>query len=178
MAYLAPAGRQMKKNSSQCRPIPTRSVGFPTRRFRRRGLCCARSFVDTSATQRAGFVRYPMKIFLVEDSPHVCEHLKELIGSEGHSILGCADNYDAAVEGIASTRPDVGIFDIHLKRGNGIDALAEAKRLLPRLVGIVMSNDLTPQHRVLASEAGALAVLDKSGEFERIPEILAGLSVK
>jgi DNA-binding NarL/FixJ family response regulator len=119
-----------------------------------------------------------MKIFLVEDSPHICERLKELIGSQGHVVQGCADTYDAAVEGIAAIKPDVAIFDIQLKRGNGIDALAEAKRLLPQLVGIVMSNDLTPQHRVLASEAGALEVLDKSDDFERIPEILAGLSAQ
>jgi len=119
-----------------------------------------------------------MKIFLIEDSPHICERLKELIGFEGHVVLGCADTYDAAVEGIVATKPDVGIFDIQLKRGNGIDALAEAKRLLPQLVGIVMSNNVSPQHRVLASEAGALEVLDKSDDFDRIPESLAGLSAK
>jgi DNA-binding NarL/FixJ family response regulator len=120
-----------------------------------------------------------MKIFLVEDSPHVCERLKELINEDGkHVVLGCSDTYDDAVQAIAATKPDVGIFDIHLKRGNGIDALAEGKRLIPDLIGIVLSNNLTPQHRVLATEAGALAVLDKSEDFERIPEILARLSPK
>jgi two-component system chemotaxis response regulator CheB len=118
-----------------------------------------------------------MKIFLVEDAPHICERLKEVIEAEGkHVVVGCADEYEAAVRGIATTKPDVGIFDIRLKRGNGIDALFAVKQLIPQLVGIVMSNELTPQHRVLASEAGALAVLDKSGEFERIREILAELS--
>jgi DNA-binding NarL/FixJ family response regulator len=117
-----------------------------------------------------------MKIFLAEDAPHICARLKELIEAGGeHLVMGCADNHDGAVQAIAAMKPDVAIFDIHLKRGNGIDALAEAKRLVPQLVGIVMSNDLSPQHRVLATEAGAVAVLDKFDEFERVAEILSGL---
>jgi two-component system OmpR family response regulator len=136
-----------------------------------------RSLADTPVPQsNRKLVRTQMKIFLVEDAPHICERLKELIEAQGeHRVMGCADNQDAAVHAIAAAKPDVAIFDIHLKRGNGIDALAEAKRLVPQLVGIVMSNNLTPQHRVLASEAGAFAVLDKSDEFDRIPEILSAL---
>jgi DNA-binding NarL/FixJ family response regulator len=118
-----------------------------------------------------------MKIFLVEDSPHICERLKELIEAEGtHVVLGCADTYDAAVAGIVANRPDVGIFDIQLKNGNGIDALAEAKRLVPQLVAIVLSNKVTAQYMAASAAAGATFVLDKSGDFERIPEILDVLS--
>jgi DNA-binding NarL/FixJ family response regulator len=117
-----------------------------------------------------------MKIFLVEDSPHICERLTELIEAEGkHVVLGCAETCDAAVERIVATRPDVGIFDIHLKHGSGIDALAEVKRRLPELIGIVLSNKLTPQYTAASTNAGAAYVLDKSADFERIPEILAVL---
>jgi DNA-binding NarL/FixJ family response regulator len=117
-----------------------------------------------------------MNVFLVEDSPPVCERLKELLELDGeHVVFGCADTYDAALEGIIATRPDVGIFDIHLRRGNGIDAFSEAKRLLPGLVGIVLSNALTAQNKLAGSNAGAVYVLDKTSDIDRIPELLAEL---
>lgn len=118
-----------------------------------------------------------MKIFLVEDSAPVCERLVEMIEASGsHEVVGQAATYDDAVAGITATRPDVGIFDIKLQHGNGIDALAEAKRHVPELVGIVMSNYATPQHVRASVDAGAQYFLDKSADFERITEILSSLS--
>jgi len=118
-----------------------------------------------------------MKVFLVEDSAALCERLVEIIEAEGeHAVIGSAGTYDDAVRGITATRPDVGIFDIKLERGNGIDALAEAKRRLPGLIGIVMSNYATPQHLKASADAGAQFFLDKSADFERINEILSSLS--
>ena len=118
-----------------------------------------------------------MKVFLVEDSPLVRERLVEMIEADGaHRIAGEADCYDEALAGIVATRPDVGIFDIKLARGNGIDTLAEARRRLPGLVGIVLSNHATPQHAKASAAAGAAYFLDKSTEFERIPEILSSIA--
>jgi DNA-binding NarL/FixJ family response regulator len=118
-----------------------------------------------------------MKVFLVEDSAPLCERLIEIIEAEGeHAVVGQAANYDDAVHGITATCPDVGIFDIKLERGNGIEALAEAKRRLPQLVGIVMSNYASPQHVKASADAGAQFFLDKSADFERINEILSSLS--
>jgi len=118
-----------------------------------------------------------MKVFLVEDSVPLCERLVEMIEAEGdHCVVGQAATYDDAVKGIEATQPDVGIFDIRLQRGNGIDALAEAKRRLPGLVGIVMSNYATAQHVKASADAGAEYFLDKSADFERINEILSSIS--
>ena len=118
-----------------------------------------------------------MRVFLVEDSAPVVERLIEIIEAHGdHAVVGQATTYDDAVQGIVATRPDVGIFDIKLERGTGIEALAEAKRLMPGLVGIVMSNYATPQHMKASTAAGAQYFLDKSAEFERIPGILSSLA--
>ena len=119
-----------------------------------------------------------MKVFIVEDSPAICERLVEMIEAEEHVVVGLADTYDGAVTGIAQSRPDVAIFDIKLARGSGIDALATAKRGDPDLHGIVMSNFATPQHRKASADAGAEYFLDKSADFERIPEILTTLQKK
>lgn len=120
-----------------------------------------------------------MKVFLVEDSAPVCERLVEMIEAGGaHEVVGQAATYDDAVAGITAARPDVGIFDIKLQRGNGIEALAEVKRRLPDLVGIVMSNYATPQHMKASTDAGAQYFLDKSADFERIQEILSSLQAE
>lgn len=114
-----------------------------------------------------------MRVFVVEDSPAVRERLVEIINEiPGSTVVGEAATQSEAVSGIRRTRPDVGIFDIQLAQGSGIDALAEVKRELPGLRGIVLSNYATPQHRRASIEAGAEYFLDKSADFERITEIL------
>jgi DNA-binding NarL/FixJ family response regulator len=117
-----------------------------------------------------------MRVFIVEDSPAVCERLVEMIEADGeHDVVGSAATHEDAVAGIAATEPDVGIFDIRLAQGNGIEALAEAKRCVPTLVGIVMSNYATAQHTKASADAGAAYFLDKSSDFERVTEILSSL---
>ena len=118
-----------------------------------------------------------MKVFLVDDSPLVSERVVERIEAQGlHEVVGQAATQDAAVKGIDATEPDVGIFDIKLACGNGIDALAEVKRRRPGLVGIVMSNYATPQFEKASADAGAAFFLDKSSDFERITEILSSIA--
>jgi DNA-binding NarL/FixJ family response regulator len=117
-----------------------------------------------------------MKVFLVEDSVPIRERLVEMIEAlGGHVIVGEADNFDDAVAGITCSHPDVAIFDIKLARGNGIEALAAVKRVLPDLRGIVLSNYASPQHIKASSDAGAEYFLDKSAEFEKIGEILESM---
>jgi DNA-binding NarL/FixJ family response regulator len=117
-----------------------------------------------------------VKIFLVEDSAAVRERLIEMIGElDDVAVVGEAETQDDAVSGIMRTRPDVAIFDIKLAQGNGIDAMIEAKRRLPGLRGIVMSNYATPQHIRASADAGAEYFLDKSADFERIIEILLAM---
>lgn len=117
-----------------------------------------------------------MKIFLVEDSLPIRERIVEAIdGIGGHEVVGEAGSYQDAVDGITQSRPDVAIFDIKLSPGNGIDALVEAKRHVPGLRGIVMSNYATPQHIKASSDAGAEYFLDKSADFEKLIEILTGM---
>jgi DNA-binding NarL/FixJ family response regulator len=126
--------------------------------------------METSTTERR------VKVFLVEDSVPVCERLIEMIETEGpHEVVGYAATEEEAVAGITALRPEVGIFDINLGRGSGIDALAEAKRRVPDLVGIVLSNCATPQHRKASTDAGAQFFLDKSADFGRINDILSSL---
>jgi len=116
-----------------------------------------------------------MKVFVVEDSAAVRERLVEMIREvEDVEVVGEAATYGKAVAGIAGTAPDVAILDIRLAddEGSGIDVLNEIRKTMPAIRAIVMSNYITPQHMKASADAGAEYFLDKSVEFDRIPEIL------
>lgn len=120
-----------------------------------------------------------MKVFVVEDSAAVRERLVEMIREvEDVEVVGEAETYGQAVAGIARTAPDIAILDIKLAddRGSGIDVLTEVRKSVPAIRAIVMSNYVTPQHVKASADAGAEYFLDKSVDFERIPEILREMS--
>lgn len=116
-----------------------------------------------------------MKVFVVEDSAAVRERLVEMIGElTDIDVVGEADSFGRAVVGIRDTMPDVAILDIKLANdgGSGIDVLNEVRKTMPAIRAIVMSNYATPQHMKASADAGAEYFLDKTSDFERIPEIL------
>ena len=116
-----------------------------------------------------------MKVFVVEDSAAVRERLVEMIREVEHvEVVGEAATYDKAVAGIMNARPDVAILDIKLAddAGSGIDVLNHVRKAIPAMRAIVLSNYVSPQHLKASSDAGAEFFLDKSSDFERIPEIL------
>ena len=120
-----------------------------------------------------------MKVFVVEDSAAVRERLVEMIREVASvEVVGEADTYSKAVAGIMKTAPDVAILDIKLAddAGSGIDVLNEVRKTMPAVRAIIMSNYVTPQHVKASVDAGAEYFLDKSVDFERIPEILRQLS--
>lgn len=116
-----------------------------------------------------------MKIFVVEDSAAVRERLIEMIDEmDDIEVVGEAETFANAVAGIRDTSPDVAILDIRLAddSGSGIDVLHEIRATMPAVRAIVMSNFATPQFAKASADAGAEYFLDKSRDFERIPEIL------
>jgi len=117
-----------------------------------------------------------MRIFVVEDCVPVRERLIELIEAlGGHAVVGEAGNYHDAVAGICNSNPDVGIFDIRLAGGNGLDALVAVKRKLPGLRAIMLSNQASKQHMKASAHAGAEYFLDKTQEFDKIGEVLVDM---
>jgi DNA-binding NarL/FixJ family response regulator len=119
-----------------------------------------------------------MRVFVVEDSTAVRERLVEMIREvQDVEVVGEAGTCEAARAGILATRPDVAILDVHLPDGSGINVLADVKHELAGMRGIVLTNYTSAQHRSAAADAGAEYFLDKSADFERIPEILHRFAV-
>lgn len=115
-----------------------------------------------------------MRVFVVEDSPMVCERLQAMVGEiEGACAVGAAASADAAITGILAAQPDVVVLDLHLAQGSGFDVLRALHARAPAIGVYMLSNFADAPYRRLASRLGALDFFDKSTEFERVRDALA-----
>jgi DNA-binding NarL/FixJ family response regulator len=95
--------------------------------------------------------------------------LEELAGIE---IVGQAENVAEAISAIWKLQPDVVILDILMPGGSGIDVLENIKQDGAGPLVIILTNYPYPVYRQKCLQAGADFFLDKSTEFDQIPELL------
>lgn len=63
-----------------------------------------------------------MKILIVEDEPFAADELTGKLEQLQHEVTGVAESYDAALELLSTTKPDLALVDIDLKgKLTGID---------------------------------------------------------
>ena len=118
-----------------------------------------------------------LSVVLVEDSSVVRERLVDLLDDEpGVEIVGEYADAQSAIDGIRNANPDVVLLDIRLGAGSGMQVLKFVIQHAPQVKVIVLSNYAEPQYRSRYLAAGALEVLDKSNEFDRVPAILRSLA--
>lgn len=116
------------------------------------------------------------KVFIVDDSPSMRVRLSELLGEiDGLDVVGEAGTPADAIDGILRVHPQYVLLDYQLEGGTGLDVLRAVHPQAPGVVFIVLTNHATPQYRRACIEAGAQHFLDKSSEFGRIKEVIAGL---
>lgn len=116
------------------------------------------------------------RVFIVEDSPSVRRCLVDLVDSiDGACVVGEADTPIQAIAGIRRTGPDCVILDFQLIGGTAVDVLRALRRESPAMAFIVLTNHPDPQYRRLCINAGAGWFFDKSTEFARIKDVIAGL---
>lgn len=117
-----------------------------------------------------------IKVFIVDDSPIVRERLSTMLNElTGIEMVGQAENVAEAVSAIPKLQPDVVILDIRLPGGSGIDVLRTVKRGGSSPVIIVLTNYSFPGYRQKCLQAGANFFLDKSTEFDQIPQLFERL---
>ena len=116
-----------------------------------------------------------MKVFLVEDSPLLRSRLEAMLHSiAGFAVVGHAAAAPAAIEAILQARPDSVVLDLHLEEGNGFDVLKALQRAAPQIAVYVLTNFPSEPYRRKAAALGARGFFDKSAEFDRLREALAG----
>jgi DNA-binding NarL/FixJ family response regulator len=117
-----------------------------------------------------------MRVFIADDSRAVVERLADLLEEvPGAHLVGQAGDVLETVLGIQNLKPDALILDLQMPGGTGLDVLRTIRVAHPYLYVLICTNYPYPQYREECVSAGANFFLDKSAEFEKIPEILREL---
>jgi DNA-binding NarL/FixJ family response regulator len=114
-----------------------------------------------------------LKVFIAEDSPSILNALKTLIQPVPEvQIVGNAERAGQAIELIETLQPGVAVLDISLAEGTGLDVLKRIKRTLPGVIAIILTSYDGRWIRAKCKEAGADHFLNKSADFDKIPNLL------
>jgi response regulator NasT len=108
-----------------------------------------------------------LKLVLVEDDPTVRHFLKEAAEKLGHQVIGEAATGTDMVRAVLDAEPDVVVFDIHLPRLNGLEALRQIyQERVVAAVAITADRDQDLLRRAL--EEHVLAYLVKPVEAHQL----------
>lgn len=109
----------------------------------------------------------PLKVVVVEDDGTVRLFLKEALEKLGHEVVGEAATGTDMVRTVLELEPDVVVFDIHLPRLNGLDALRQIyQERVVAAVAITADRDQELVRRAL--EEHVLAYLVKPVEAHQL----------
>ena len=113
-----------------------------------------------------------LRVLLVEDSRVLAERLRETLdGLEQVELVGSVADETAAVTAARENHVDVIILDLQLKEGTGFGVVQRLGKSRPKV--IVFTNYMLPEYQRLASSLGIEYFLNKSLDYERLPQLLA-----
>jgi two-component system response regulator DevR len=117
------------------------------------------------------------QVFIVDDSAPIRARLAEMLSRiDDVRLVGEAASAHDAVTGILRTRPDAVLLDLNLMGRTGLDVMRAVCPRAPGTVFVVLSNHSESQYRDACARAGASYFLDKSTEFDRVPDVLAQIA--
>jgi DNA-binding NarL/FixJ family response regulator len=112
-------------------------------------------------------------LLIVDDSLLIIERLIDSL--KDHKTVKnifTAFNYSEAVKMLGEIKTDIVLLDIQLSGKNGIDLLKFIGKEYPDIKVIMCSNLTSDYYVKLCKKLGAKQFIDKSKDFELIPEIL------
>lgn len=118
-----------------------------------------------------------VRVFIADDSRFMLERLTTMLSELTEvEVVGQAQVASAAVSSIRKLKPDAVILDIRMPRRNWIDVLQKIKRSQSAPLLIVFTNYSFPQYREKCMKIGADFFFDKATEFEKLREVMKGLT--
>ncbi len=114
------------------------------------------------------------KVLLVDDAAFIVSRLKTSLDELQQDIVVItAGNYEEALVQIEKETPYIVVLDIHLPGKTGIDILKMVKAKSLPVIVIMLTNQANDYYRNLCRELGADHFIDKSSDFELLPQIIA-----
>jgi DNA-binding NarL/FixJ family response regulator len=111
-----------------------------------------------------------LKVYLADDSAPIRQRVGALLAANAMSIVGEGETPQACIAGILDTSPDVVVLDCQLEAGTGLEVLKAVRRAEPAIAFVVFSNNSAPAYRKRYLAEGAARFLDKSAEFDQLPQ--------
>lgn len=118
----------------------------------------------------------PIKVFLADDSPAICERVDAMLSAAGMAVVGRGHTPQACFDGILQSHPDVVVLDVQLEGGSGLEVLRTVRVAVPEVAFVVFSNHSGPAYRRRYRAAGALQFVDKSTEFSQLAQAVENAS--
>src|SRR4051794_13914425 len=97
-----------------------------------------------------------LRIMIVDDHEMIRKGVRSLIETVAHWVV-CAEAGDAreALRVASDARPDVAVLDVSMPVMNGVELIAELKKLLPKLEILVLTMHDSERIAAQALRAGA-----------------------
>jgi DNA-binding NarL/FixJ family response regulator len=104
----------------------------------------------------------PVTVVVADDQAAVREGLVLLLGTlPGISVVGQAEDGEAAVETVAATHPQVALMDLNMPRCDGVEATRRIRADHPGTKVVVLTTYSDDESILGALQAGALGYLTK-----------------
>ena len=117
-----------------------------------------------------------MKLLIVEDSPDVADRLGLLLRDTPHLEMDRAATLAGGIERLRKFRPDVMVLDLRLPDGNGIELMRLAKRELPAIRVMMLTNHT--HYRDVCLSQGADYFFDKAMDYETLVTTIAAVAAE
>ena len=112
------------------------------------------------------------KILVVDDEEKVCWAFEQFLKEEGHTTV-IASNAQEALEKLSAESPELVIMDVRMPgQMDGLDALAEMKRLDPDVYVIIMTAYGTMQTAIKAMQSGAYDYIIKPLDLDQVKLVI------
>jgi two-component system NarL family response regulator len=119
---------------------------------------------------------HPIKVLIVDDHPVVRIGLRTMLESEESIVVvGMAESAKEAITEVELLRPEVVLMDLRMPEIDGVQAIAELRRIQPDLRILVLTNYEADEDILGSLQAGAMGYLLKStpqGEIIRAVEMV------
>jgi DNA-binding NarL/FixJ family response regulator len=112
-------------------------------------------------------------ILLADDHSMICEGLKKMLEPE-FEVIGCVKDGHALVKTATELKPDLVLVDVGMPVLNGLDAVRELKKIVPRVKVIFLTMNPDPDIASEALRIGASGYLLKNSEGEELLRAVRG----
>jgi DNA-binding NarL/FixJ family response regulator len=115
----------------------------------------------------------PLKVFLADDSLQIRERVSAMLAGADVNVVGEGATPATCIAAILDLHPDVVVLDHQLEGGTGLEVLKAVRSADPVVAFVVFSNNSGPAYRRRYLSEGAFSFLDKSTEFDQLPQAVA-----